>query len=224
MKKTASGVDNTSRRQWDKEEFAKKAAEREAKEKEEHGDDDGDQPESLLEIKKRKRKERDPLHQGLIVQRSTLKGRDYQLDLASRIGKSQVIGLNTPLNQQAGYYCNVCDCVLRDSQSYLDHINGKWHNRALGMSMRVEKSSLEQVKSRLAQHKNKQQTGLRPEDHLPDGVDRRLVEQEEAEARAREEKRARKQKEQQQAEEEDDGLDPEMKALMGFGGFGSSKR
>lgn len=122
-----------------------------------------------------------------------------------------------PLAQQAGYYCNVCDCILRDSQSYLDHINGgggpqaggcsagggggdggmrlagrpaamgsrqgrsllrgwrggagracsahtrhvnqvctcpcplahpaagKWHNRALGMSMRVEKSTAEQV-------------------------------------------------------------------------------
>jgi hypothetical protein len=38
--------------------------------------------------------------------------------------QNQVIGLNTPLSQQAGYYCSVCDCVLRDSQSYLDHING----------------------------------------------------------------------------------------------------
>jgi hypothetical protein len=58
------------------------------------------------------------------VERSTLKVRDYQLDLTSRVGRSQVIGLNTPLSQQAGYYCSVCDCVLRDSQSYLDHING----------------------------------------------------------------------------------------------------
>ncbi len=46
---------------------------------------------------------------------------------------------------QAGYYCSVCDCILRDSQSYLDHINGKWHNRALGMSMRVERSNADQV-------------------------------------------------------------------------------
>lgn len=23
---------------------------------------------------------------------------------------------------QAGYYCQVCDCILRDSQSYLDHM------------------------------------------------------------------------------------------------------
>jgi len=48
--------------------------------------------ETALDIRKRKRLERDPLHQGLIVERSTLKQRDYQLDLTSRIGKSQVGG------------------------------------------------------------------------------------------------------------------------------------
>ena len=37
------------------------------------------------------------------------------------------------------------DCILRDSASYLDHINGKYHNRALGMSMRVERSTADQV-------------------------------------------------------------------------------
>jgi U4/U6.U5 tri-snRNP component SNU23 len=220
MKKTASGVDNTARRQWDKEEFAAKAAEREKQQQAESDDE-----ETLLDIKKRKRKERDPLHQGLIVQRSELKGRNYQLDLASRIGKTQVIGLNTPLNQQAGYYCNVCDCVLRDSQSYLDHINGKWHNRALGMSMRVEKSSLEQVKNRLSQHKNKQQQGSKPEDYLPDGIDKRLIEaEEEEEQRAKEERRERKKRDREEPQEEDDGMDPEMRALMGFGGFGTTKR
>ena len=46
---------------------------------------------------------------------------------------------------QAGYYCSVCDCILRDSMSYLDHINGKYHNRALGMTMRVERSNADQV-------------------------------------------------------------------------------
>ena len=48
---------------------------------------------------------------------------------------------------QAGYYCSVCECILRDSQSYLDHINGKYHNRALGMSMRVERSTAHDVSS-----------------------------------------------------------------------------
>jgi U4/U6.U5 tri-snRNP component SNU23 len=43
-----------------------------------------------LEAKKRKRLERDPLHQGLIVARANLKARDYQIDLAAKLNKSQV--------------------------------------------------------------------------------------------------------------------------------------
>ena len=42
----------------------------------------------------------------------------------------------------------MCDCILRDSQSYLDHINGKYHNRALGMSMTVEKSTADDVRKK----------------------------------------------------------------------------
>ncbi len=44
--------------------------------------------------------ERDPLHQGIIVERAKLKQRDFALDLTSRLGKSQVITSTTPLNQQ----------------------------------------------------------------------------------------------------------------------------
>ena len=44
--------------------------------------------------------ERDPLHQGIIVERAQLKQRDFSLDLTSRLGKSQVITNTTPLNQQ----------------------------------------------------------------------------------------------------------------------------
>lgn len=121
-----------------------------------------------LEIKKRKRLERDPLHQGLIVQRANLKPRDFQIDLAAKLHKSQVVSVTMPLSQQAGYYCSVCDCVLRDSMSYLDHLNGKWHNRALGMSMRVEKSTAEQVRSRLEEAKRKKEGGT-SESYAPDG-------------------------------------------------------
>ena len=47
--------------------------------------------------------ERDPLHQGIIVERAQLKQRDFSLDLTSRLGKSQVITNTTPLNQQVGH-------------------------------------------------------------------------------------------------------------------------
>ncbi|WIA08741.1 hypothetical protein OEZ86_011326 [Tetradesmus obliquus] len=216
----AAGVDNTARRTWDKEEFEEKAAKREA---EAAAADDED---SALAIKKRKRLERDPLHQGLIVARSNLQKRDYAVNLSDRLGKTQVIGLNTPLNQQAGYYCSVCDCVLRDSQSYLDHINGKYHNRALGMSMKVEKSSVEQVKNRLQQLKEKQ-AERKPEDYLPDGIDRRLAEREAEEERQRQAKKEAKKAAKAAAAGaggEDEEADEEMMALMGFGGFGGGKK
>lgn len=125
---------------------------------------------------------------------------------------------------QAGYYCNICDCVLRDSMTYLDHINGKWHNRALGMTMRVEKSTVDQVKQKLEEIKQKKEAH-NPDDYLPDGIDRRILEAQEAEEREKEEKKQRKlekkQREKEEAEAaEMEGMDPEMMALMGFGGFG----
>lgn len=68
----------------------------------------------------------------------------------------------------------------------------------------------------------------RPEDYLPDGIDKRLVEAEAAEELAREEKRAKKRREREERQAEaaadDGGLDPDMAALMGFGGFGGSKK
>ncbi|XP_041999554.1 zinc finger matrin-type protein 2-like isoform X1 [Salvia splendens] len=56
------------------------------------------------------------------VQRKPLKHRDYEVYLESRLGKTQ-----------AGYYCSVCECVVKDSANYLDHINGKKHRSSNGL-------------------------------------------------------------------------------------------
>ncbi len=44
-----------------------------------------------------------------------------------------------------GWHCRVCDCFLKDSLTYLDHINGRKHQRYLGYTMRVEKSTTAEV-------------------------------------------------------------------------------
>jgi U4/U6.U5 tri-snRNP component SNU23 len=94
-----------------------------------------------------------------------------------------------------GWHCKVCDCFLRDSLTYLDHINGKKHQRNLGFSMRVERSTKDQVSSRLAmlaKEKEKQKNALleENEESFHD-----IVRAKDEEAQRRKEERARQRKE-----------------------------
>ncbi|KAJ0978601.1 hypothetical protein J5N97_014075 [Dioscorea zingiberensis] len=134
----AVGVDNTFRRKWNKEEYLEKAREREEQDEEGRLKNKGKAPP---------------------VQRKPLKHRDFEVDLSSRLGKTQVVTPIAPLSQQAGFFCDVCECVVKDSANYLDHINGKKHQRVLGMSMRVERASLQQVQERFESLKKRKTPG-----------------------------------------------------------------
>merc|ERR1711994_144992 len=184
------------RREWDATEFERKALERiEAEQK------------ALLD----KNKKEPP------VKRELLKRREYKVDLDSKLGKTQVITKVTPASQQGGYYCNVCDCVVKDSINFLDHINGKKHQRNLGMSMRIERSSLDQVKERFAINKRKMEEKKKEYD-----FEERMKELKEEEEKQREYKRNKKKRKLEEVEEP--AGDPDMMAMMGFSGFGGSKK
>eukprot|EP00271_Cylindrocystis_brebissonii_P005993 TRINITY_DN18486_c0_g1_i1.p1 TRINITY_DN18486_c0_g1~~TRINITY_DN18486_c0_g1_i1.p1 ORF type:complete len:212 (+),score=55.68 TRINITY_DN18486_c0_g1_i1:244-879(+) len=204
---SVKGVDNTFRRKWDRDEYERRAKE--------------------LDEEEEARQLEDTRDRGPPIQRAPLRQRDFEVNLESRLGKTQVVTPVTPLNQQAGYFCKVCDCVVKDSANYLDHINGKKHQRALGMSMRVERSSLSQVQERFDMLKRKQQDG--PFSFTEQDLDTRIqlqVEEEEALKRQRKERKKEKREAGVVAGEGGGGgeMDDEMAALMGFGGFGSSKR
>jgi U4/U6.U5 tri-snRNP component SNU23 len=113
------------RRTWDKEFFAKKA-----KERSEQGDDFESESNSASKTKKFIKEEFQAAEDGAAgpmgSQRAFIKSRDTRIDLDTKVGKTELINpTSAESSRGAGFWCEVCSCLLKDSASYLDHINGK---------------------------------------------------------------------------------------------------
>ena len=217
--------------------------------------------------------------------RAFLKSRSRKVDLESKLGTTEIIdpgaaattksGVSTGASLSSGvtkctdgvgWHCRVCDCFLKDSLTYLDHINGKKHQRYLGYSMRVEKSSTEEVSGvlkELAEKKREMEgrtNGGIVTGRSGEAVDfEDLVRAKDEEALRRKAERARKREKRKMREKEksydtadgfqagetpeenngeedvgekdenvydegDDGVDPNIAAMMGFSGFGGSRK
>jgi uncharacterized membrane protein YgcG len=81
--------------------------------------------------------------------RAYLTSRTGDLNLEAKVKQRRVVTDATPLSQAGGYHCELCQCTLTDSSTWLDHINGTKHQRRLGVSMRVEAAGVDAVKARL---------------------------------------------------------------------------
>lgn len=149
-----------------------------------------------------------------------LQARMAPIDLESRIGKSVVVTKATPLSQAGGFYCAKCDCVIKDSVNYLDHINGKKHQMNLGRKMKVERSTVDEIKATFATKKQKIDDDAK-EYNLQD----RLQEVAEEDQKQRDHRKEKKRKaSKSRLEDQSDDVDPDLAAMMGFGGFGGSKK
>jgi len=178
-------------------------------------------------------------------ERAFLKARRNKVEIDSRVGSTAVVSAESAAASSictnvsdgvtktgVGWHCRVCDCFLKDSHTYLDHINGRKHQRNLGYTMRTQRSTKEEVNERLKQLVRKQEAEIKPMDLLEatDVIkmkDKALQKRKEERSKRRQEKKeAKKKLEETISDEVNDELqvDPALAAMMGFSGFGGGNK
>ncbi|PPQ89694.1 hypothetical protein CVT25_014095 [Psilocybe cyanescens] len=213
----AKAADTDFRKKWDKEEYAERAKKKDQEERE-----------RMQENEERLKKGKRPLKgrkDDLPKPTQLMQQREAPLELDKNLGKTMVV--QNPGGKgagQPGFFCETCNRTYKDSVGYLDHINSRAHLRALGQTTKIERSTLAQVQARIAflREKTKEAASAKAFD-----FDQRLAEVREKERELREKKKIEKKAEKEKARlamiNDNDG-DSEMSALMGFGGFGSTKK
>ncbi|KAI7883234.1 hypothetical protein K492DRAFT_159557 [Lichtheimia hyalospora FSU 10163] len=208
--------DTDFRRKWDRAEYIERAKQRENRDRLAEKNEERRRM-GLAPIREKKDNNE---------QLESLKMRDDRIDFDSNIGKIQVVqgGSSGEASRQPGFYCKACDIVVKDSANYLDHINGRKHQRNVGVQMKVERSSVDSVKDRLAMLKRKKEE---PEEEYD--LDQRIAslkqQEEEERQKRRERKRQKKEARKKKHDKEDEPTaeEDDMAKLMGFSGFGSTK-
>ncbi|PWN24144.1 hypothetical protein BCV69DRAFT_280046 [Microstroma glucosiphilum] len=218
-----------SRRTWDVEEYTSKAREKDREDKE-----------RAQQNEERIRKGQKPLPRtskldSLPQPTSHLQPRSQPLDLDKDVGKTLLVDNSGDSRRGAGYYCEVCRKTCKDSIGYLDHINGRDHLRRLGQTTHVARSTVEQVRARIqllrSQTSSSSSSNSAKEYDFLERVKAIAdAEREKKEERKRRKKEERERKEREREEERRKEMggggveDEAMMSMMGFGGFGSSKK
>ena len=175
--------DTSFRKTWDKEEYAAKAKEREAKEREEGKA----RYEAKLAGKKYIPRAVTP------PDAKETASRNSRLDVAANVGKTTIVPAGSAIGKRgkgAGFYCSDCDLTFKDNLQFVDHLNSKQHLVAIGESGQVKKATLEDVKDRLAWLKRKRDEEKKEAD-IKD-LEQRLQHREEEDERRRDEKRRKR--------------------------------
>ena len=168
--------------------------------------------------------------------RAFLKARQGKVEIDSKVGETEIVSAeaasmirtttdaekdatnesskdNVVTKSGVGWHCKVCDCFLKDSHTYLDHINGRKHQAKLGYSMRVERSTKDQVmetlKALTKQTEKKQEED--EEENMIDYEEMVKAKDERERQRKAERKRLRKERKKRlkEAKNEEEGLSNE---------------
>ncbi|PQE31405.1 hypothetical protein CJF32_00001975 [Rutstroemia sp. NJR-2017a WRK4] len=222
--------DTDFRKKYDRAEYAEKAKEREAKEKEEGR--------LRYEAKLAGKKYYAPL----TGDETLTQARANRLDVSANVGKTILMPAGAATGKRgkgAGFYCQACDLTFKDSLQWVEHENSMQHLRAIGQTGEVQRAGVEDVRRRIDEIWERIQAEKKNEVvSLGERLEGRRVEEEKEREERRQKRKELVEKRKEEREQElkvkkeygDDVRvegehdEDDMMASMGITGFGSSKK
>lgn len=226
----APAEDTDFRKNWDMDEYAAKAKEREAKEKEE--------AKARYEAKLAGKKYYKPLTGN---ETYTSARRDI-IDVSAQVGRTQLVAAGAGVGKRgksAGFYCQACDLTFKDNKQYVEHINTPQHLFNTGQTTEVKRATAQDVHDRIAFYIQRKEDlekekatslqdrlEIRKEEDEKEMEEKRQKRRDEAEKKrlAREEAAKVKTEYGEDVRVEGEHDEDDMMAQMGFTAFGTSKK
>ncbi|KAL0477345.1 U4/U6-U5 tri-snRNP component SNU23 [Acrasis kona] len=214
MKSKEESVGTFGRKQWDEEVYKAKAMERANRE------ETGRTEEQETRRRIAPASERQPL-----------RAREQKVELESIVGRRGIITGETSIksavrrggqkgvviDKNGGFYCNTCDCVIKDSISYLDHINSRGHVNASGMNTRAVRATVEDVKNKLSKAPPKVKKSTKKVDELEQRILNEQIEK--IEKKKEEEHQDNEEVNPKAKQSKTTPSDEDVMSRMGFSGF-----
>jgi U4/U6.U5 tri-snRNP component SNU23 len=222
--------DTDFRKKYDVDEYAAKAKDREAAEKEER--------KARWEAKMAGKKYYKPMDgsEALTTARSATQ------DFSKLVGTSTLVPAGAGVGKRgrgAGFYCEACDLTFKDNLQWVEHTNSMQHQRNIGATGEVRRATAEEVRARIDALWAREQE--RKREQIVSLKERLEVRKEEEEKEREEKRRKRKELEERKRLEKEAAAkikteygedvriegehdEDDMMAAMGFTGFGTTAK
>ncbi|KAL9019381.1 MAG: hypothetical protein Q9185_003367 [Variospora sp. 1 TL-2023] len=195
MSRSDRPSDTSFRKTWDRAEYAQKAANREASQKEES--------KARFEAKSLGQKYHPRAASIPPEDAKETISRQERLDVAANVGKTTLVpaGASTTgkRGRGAGFYCQDCDLTFKDNLQFVDHLNSKQHLSNTGQSGEVKRATVEEVRERLEWLARTKREEAEKAEKVVD-LGERLQKREEEMEREREEKRRKRREKRRKTE------------------------
>lgn len=186
------------RRKWDREEYESRAASRLSKDS-------------------------DPINneEKEYVTLDYARPREYKINFESFRSRKEIIDTCTHQSfLSGGFHCSVCDIIVKNDLLYLDHVNGRRHQRLIGRSLKTRRASLQMVKYKLRTKKKEMEESKYANDPGSPKPDIKEEEQKAADMEIFKKAKQRRVND----EEIDNELPSELQQVMGFSSFVFSQK